>query len=127
MNYQIEVKSTKQKGRGVFALKDFKKGETIERCPILKLTPKERKLLERTFMAYYVYPWKTLNDAAVVLGYGSIYNHSLVPNAKWIRKYKSLNMIYKATRDIKQGEEITINYNGDYADPDEIDWFEVKK
>lgn len=128
MQYDIEVKKSRKGGRGVFALRNFKKGEVIEKCPILKLTVKERNHCEKTMLAHYMYPWRTLNDAAIVLGYGSIYNHLPKPesNAKWIRDYTNLVMVYKAVADIKKGEEILIDYNGDYEE-DTIDWFTIKK
>jgi hypothetical protein len=126
MIYDVEVRKTKKKGRGVFALKNFKKGEIIEKCPVLKLKPAERRLCERTFLNHYIYPWKSLNDAVVVLGYGSIYNHSYEPNGKWVRDYKGENMVYKAIKPIKKGEEILIDYNGPYEkDEEDTVWFDV--
>ena len=89
MQYSITVKKTGKKGRGVFALSDFKKGELIESCPVLTFTPKERKLLERTQLNYYVYPWRSTRSASISLGYGSIYNHSFSPNADWKQNFKT--------------------------------------
>jgi len=126
MKYPVEVKKTKKKGRGVFALKSFKKGDIIEKAPAIKLKPAERKHCAKTFLNYYMYPWKNLNDAAIVLGYGSIYNHSYKPNAKWIPNYKTEEMVYKAIKPIKKGEEVLVDYNGPY-EKDEIDWFNVEK
>lgn len=127
MRYQVEFKKTRYKGNGVFATANFKPGEIIEKCPVITMRPKERKFAEETILDYYIYPWKTLNDAAVVLGYGAVYNHSYEPNAKWIRDYDRNLMIYKAIRPIKKGQEVTINYNGDYGPPEDVDWFgEVK-
>ncbi|KKQ74038.1 MAG: Nuclear protein SET [Candidatus Woesebacteria bacterium GW2011_GWB1_38_5b] len=121
MKYSIEVKKIGKKGRGVFALKDFKRGEVIEKAPIIKLTPKERKHCEKTILLYYLYPWNSLSDAAIALGYGSIYNHSENPNAHWVTLHKSRIMKYRAIKDIEAGEEITVDYNGDY-EPDDMDW-----
>ena len=125
MKYAVEVRKTKNKGRGVYALKKFKKGEVIERCPVLKLKPAERKHCEKTVLAHYIYPWRSLNDACAVMGYGWIYNHSYTPSAKWTPDYRKEEMVFKALRVISKGEEITVDYNGDY-EPDEIDWFTVK-
>lgn len=119
--YQIEVRLSKIGERGVFALKDFKKSEIIECCPVIKLKPSEREYLEETILDYYMYPWKNLKDAAIALGLGSIYNHSDKPNAKWVCDYKKNQMIYKALQNIKKGEEITVDYNGPY-EPDDMDW-----
>ena len=56
----------------------------------------------------YFYLWDK-KHVAVSLGYGSLYNHSYEPNARYIHGEKQLT--YRALRDIEEGEEITINYN----------------
>lgn len=126
MSESIEVKNTGKKGRGVFALKDFKKGEIIESCPVINITPKERKRAEKTIFSYYIYPWRSTRSGCLVLGYGSIYNHSFDPNADWKQNFKANTMVYRALRPIKNGEEITVNYNGEPDDKTLIDWFTVQ-
>jgi len=123
----ITIKRTHKKGLGVFALKDFKIGEIVENCPVLTFTPKERKNLEKTPLSHYIYPWKSTRGAALVFGYGSIYNHSYSPNADWRQNFKTRSMVYRAVKIIKRGEEITVNYNGEPDEQTPIDWFEVKK
>lgn len=120
----IKFKETGKKGRGVFALKDFKKGELIESCPVLTFTPKERKRLEKTLLNYYIYPWRSTRGASLALGYGCIYNHSYTPNADWKQNFKKMTMEYRAIKDIKSGEEILVNYNGEPDDTNEIDFNE---
>ncbi len=61
--------------------------------------------------------------AAIVLGYGSIYNHSYVPNVLYFRKFDERVMEYVALRIIAAGEEITINHNGNPDDRTPV-WFE---
>jgi SET domain-containing protein len=131
MEKTIIIKSTKfkktgKKGRGVFALKDFKKGELIERCPVITFSPKERKILEKTILNFYIYPWKSTRGACLAFGNGSIYNHSYTPNADWKQNFEKLAMDYVAIKDIKAGEEILINYNGEPDDTKEIDFSEWK-
>jgi uncharacterized protein len=124
MRYKIEVKRiSSQKGKGVFAMKSFKPGDLIEKAPVLKLTPTERKQVEKTEMLRYVYPWRSTRSAAVVWGYGSIYNHSYEPNADWKQNFRDNTMVYKAIKPIKKGEEILVNYNGEPDDKTPIDWF----
>jgi len=120
----IKFKHTAKRGRGVFALKDFKKGELIESCPVLTFTPKERKRLEKTLLNFYIYPWRSTRGASLALGYGSIYNHSYTPNADWKQNFKKMAMEYKAIKDIKNGEQILVNYNGEPDDTKEIDFSE---
>ncbi|MEK7525986.1 MAG: SET domain-containing protein [Patescibacteria group bacterium] len=124
MRYKVEIKRiSKTKGRGVYAMKNFKAGEIIEKCPVLKLTPRERKWCEKTIMATYIYPWRSTRSAAVVFGYGSIYNHSFEPNADWKQNFRDNTMTYRAIKSIKKGEEILINYNGEPDDMTPIEWF----
>ena len=123
----VEIRKTGKKGRGVFALKNFKTGEIVENCPVINITPKERKALEKTIFAYYIYPWRSTRSGSLVLGYGSLYNHSFNPNADWRQNFKTQSMVYRAVKPIKKGEEITVNYNGEPDDQTEIDWFDVQK
>jgi SET domain-containing protein len=127
MEQNVIVKRTPNKGRGVFALKNFKKGAIVESCPVINVTPKERRLVEKTIFAFYIYPWRSTRSGSLVLGYGSIYNHSFTPNADWKQNFKTNSMVYRAIKDIKKGEEITINYNSEPDDMTPIDWFEVEK
>jgi SET domain-containing protein len=123
----IEVKNSKGKRRGVFAKKSFQKQEIVEICPTIPLTPRERKRCQSTVLDDYIYPWRSTRSACVVLGYGSIYNHSFEPNADWKQNFKRQTMVYRAVKKIKKGEEITVNYNGEPDDQTPIGWFEVKK
>lgn len=126
MNSHVYVKKTGARGRGIFALKNFKIGEIIESCPVINITPKERKIVEKTIFNYYIYPWRSTLSGSLVLGYGSLYNHSFDPNADWKQNFKTNSMVYRAVKPIKKGEEITVNYNGEPDDKTAIDWFEVK-
>jgi SET domain-containing protein len=119
----VEVKWIPGKGRGVFATEFIKKGTLIERVPVLVVPAKEILFDEiDTTLSHYVFEWGR-DTVAVALGYGSLYNHSYKPNARYDdmgRQTKS----YFAVRNIEPGEEVTINYNGkvDAADPV---WFDV--
>jgi uncharacterized protein len=125
MKLDIEIKRVPGKGRSIFATRNFKTGEIIESCPVLSLTPTERKQCEKTLLNHYIYPWRSTRSASVVLGYGSIINHSYNPNADWKQNFKTETMVYRAIKPIKKGEEITVNYNGEPDDQTPIDWFEV--
>lgn len=126
MPWDVEVRPTKNKGRGVFALQNFKVNEIVEAAPVIRLTPKERKHCSKTLLNYYMYPWRSTRSASVVLGYGSIYNHSFNPNADWKQNFKTKMMAYRAIKPIKKGEEITVNYNGEPNDTTPIDWLETQ-
>lgn len=127
MRRNIIVRRVAKKGRGVFAARNFSAGQVIENCPVLIFNSKERKHLEKTLLNYYIYPWRSTRGASLILGYGSIYNHSYSPNADWKQNFKTQSMVYRAIRPIKKGEEITVNYNSEPDDQTPIDWFEVAK
>ncbi len=107
----LEVRTTKKKGRGVFARKFIKKGTVIERVPLIVVTWNK---MEDSELASYVYTW-TDTKAVVALGYGSLYNHSFKPNA-YYEDVGRQTKVFTAYRDIQPGEEITINYNADPED-----------
>lgn len=76
-------------------------------------------LLEETILSRNYYIWKNeepgagQSQSAVVLGLGSLYNHSHTPNAIYIQDYEQNEIQYKVLRDIEAGEGTTVNYNGD--------------
>jgi uncharacterized protein len=116
---QIEVKWTKSKGRGVFSCLDINKGSIIEVTPVVTLPIAEVYAWNSNFGLYdYVFKWSD-GTMAIALGYGSLYNHSFTPNAKF-RLGKDLTIIFTAIRPIRAGEEITINYNGPAHSRDEM-------
>lgn len=125
MKYFIEVRNAGKKGRGVFALKNFSKGELIEKCPVIPLSETDSQLANKTHLHNYLYEWQTENQRAVILGYGFIYNHSYTAaNSKYYYDFKNKLMIYKAVKEIKKGKEILINYNRDVKDRTPIDWID---
>lgn len=125
MELPFELKRIPNKGLALVATQNIKEGQVIEKCPTIRLSPTERKHCAKTLLNYYMYPWRSTRSASVVLGYGSIINHSFTPNADWKQDFRSNTMVYRAIRDIKKGEEITVNYNGEPDDMTPIDWFEV--
>lgn len=96
-------------GRGVFASKDIKMGEIIERCPVIELPPHEGHLLQQTLLINYLFEWG--KGVAVCLGFGSIYNHSYEPNATFTKHREDEQIVFSAIMDIGKDEEITVNYH----------------
>lgn len=104
-------------GRGIFAAKRIAKGETIEICPVILLKGEGEKLRDSELYNYY-FLWDKQPDAAVALGYGSLYNHSYTPNATYKKHLGDMRIEFTALQDIEKDEEITTNYN--YGDPDDM-------
>lgn len=122
----LEIRMTPSKGRGVFAARQFMEGELIERAPVIFVPKEQWKHLEKTVFYDYLFAWGDFSsdDTALVLGYGSVYNHSYSPAAYYVKDYEEMVVNFYALRPIEPGEEITINYNRipDCTDPL---WFEV--
>lgn len=121
---KITVRQSKIiRGQGVFAEEDIKKGSTIEIVPLLLMSMKEFDLIKKTKLYYYFFEY-TDNHFAIALGYGSLYNHSFNPNARYLYSYKNKQLIIKAVKDIKKEDEIFFNYNYYPNDKTELgDWF----
>jgi SET domain-containing protein len=119
----IVVKRIKGKGRGVFARRDICKGEVIERVPMLVMSAREfEEDLSGSSLSNYCFAWGR-NQVALALGYGSIYNHSYTPNARY-EDVGPQTKVFKALRAIAPGEEITVNYNGKPGSRSRV-WFKV--
>lgn len=119
----ITIKEAANKGLGVFAVRRIPKDAEIERVPVLILPEDDIYGQDRASkLAGYVFEWEE-GEIALALGYGSLYNHSFKPNAQYWREGDD-TQIYVALRDIEPGEEITINYNRDLDNHDDVG-FEV--
>jgi SET domain-containing protein len=97
-------------GRGVFAGRAYRKNEVIEVCPVIRIPSHAADSLGGG-LEYYAYLWGEAGDElAVALGYGSLYNHSSKPNAKFTTRIKRNEIVFRAVRDIAPGEQIFIDY-----------------
>ncbi|MFB7641051.1 SET domain-containing protein [Peribacillus butanolivorans] len=121
----IEVKtSTLSDGefnRGVFATQDIKKGELLHEAPVIAYPNEEHVFIEKTLLADYAFEYG-INHTAMLLGYGMLFNHSYTPNATYDINFKNHTFDFFAYTDIKAGEEILINYNGEVDNEDPL-WF----
>jgi uncharacterized protein len=98
-------------GRGVFATTDIPSGETIELCPIVVLD----ETVEGVLADYIVDFGDGSERAVLMLGYGSLYNHSEDPNAEYVIHTDDA-YAFVATRDIAAGEQVTISYGPEWWD-----------
>jgi uncharacterized protein len=125
----IEIKTSKlsdgELNRGVFATCDIKKGELIHEAPVLPYPNEEHVFIEKTLLADYAFEYGK-NHSAILLGYGMLFNHSYTPNATYDISFADHTFKFYAYTDIKAGEEILINYNGDVDDQDPL-WFNSEK
>lgn len=123
----IFIASSEIAGRGVFTAAPIPAGSLIEISPVIVLSEEDRVKIHATHLHDYYFIWGHADDqCAIILGYGSIYNHSYQPNAEYVPDFERDNMQYYALRDIEAGEEITVNYNGDPRVERPL-WFDLKK
>lgn len=108
----IYAKRIRGKGLGVFAKVRIPADTEIERVPVLVLPQAQLAHLQNGgILGDYAFTWSA-TEAAIALGYGSLYNHAYEPNAIYVDRAPRLK-IFLALRDIQAHEEITINYNGE--------------
>jgi SET domain-containing protein len=118
---RIVIRETKNKGRGVFALTTFAPDELIEETPAIAIPAAQKELIARTSLADYPYDWADGGEA-LLMGYGSFYNHSYRPNARYVKNFARQTIDFISIRPIEPGEEITVNYNGTPEDQTAL-WF----
>ncbi len=127
LEIKISPLSKGEFNRGVFATCDIAKGKLFHEAPVIPYPNEQHQLIEHTVLADYVFEYG-INHTAIILGYGSLFNHSYEPNATYDINFENHTFIYYAYKDIKAGEEILINYNGEIEDKTPL-WFnkDIKK
>jgi len=127
----VYVKDTgTAKGRGTYAARRFKAGETVEESPVILFEGSLEGL--PIDVQRIVFNWSYLVDRsmgchAFALGYGSMYNHANPANLRYSANTTSGRLVFAAARAIEADEELTINYNASAGEPEsqEDSWFEM--
>ena|SRR5687768_8728973 len=120
------IAQTKQKGRGVFTRESLSSDTVIEIAPVIVMSGADRKLLDQTLLHDYIFEWGEKSDqCCMALGYVPVYNHSYQSNCEYVMHFKKEIITVRTVREIAAGEELFINYNGDWNEEKEV-WFEVK-
>src|SRR6187549_3390670 len=116
-----------KKGRGVFTSKTIPANTTIEVAPVIVLSAEDRKKIEETKLFFYIFEWgDDVAQGVVGLGYVSMYNHTSPSNCEYEMDYEKKTISIKTMRDIKVGEELTINYSAGWDDWQPV-WFNEEK
>jgi SET domain-containing protein len=98
-------------GRGVFADRQFRAGELVESCEVLRIPAAQLEAVQQTVLSHYLFSCDDgSRDVAIALGYGSLYNHSDNANAEYTKDAQSNIIAFTARRDIAPGEEVTVTY-----------------
>lgn len=104
-------------GRGVIATAGIAEGETIEVCPVLEVDEADAN---GVLLDYVVEAGDDSGGVVLMLGYGSLYNHSQDPNAEYVHEADDA-YAFIALREIGAGEEITISYSKEWWETRELD------
>lgn len=123
----LVVAPSDKRGRGVFASEKIPANTIVEISPVLVLSAKDRKLVEKTRLFDYIFEWGEAKGkkACIALGYLSLYNHAYHANCDYEMDFDTNLMTIKTVRAIKKGEELFINYNAVADDTTPI-WFDAK-
>jgi len=112
-------------GRGVFTNAAIAADTIIEIAPVIVMTMTDREKLDQTLLHDYIFEWGESNkECCMALGYVPMYNHSYSSNCEYEMDFEVQTITVKTMRSIKAGEELFINYNGNYDDPKPI-WFDA--
>jgi SET domain-containing protein len=116
---KIGIKKSPIHGWGVFALEDIEIGDTIEECVYVPMDTYK----DDDIMTFYSYPYPKLFGeikdsnkkidkliSVIVLGYGSLYNHSTSPNVDYMTNTELGLFEFISIKKITKGEELFIKY-----------------
>ena len=118
------VAPASQKGRGVFTGERISAGITVEVSPVIVMSREDRTYLDKTALHDYIFEWgRNREYCCMALGLVPIYNHSYESNCEYFMDYEEDTIMVKTVRKIERGEELTINYNGDWNNAAKV-WFD---
>jgi SET domain-containing protein len=113
-------------GRGVFTSSSIEPGTIIEIAPVIVMSAEERTWLDKTLLHDYIFEWGgPKKQCCMALGYVPLYNHSYRSNCEYEMDFENDRISIRTVRFIKEGEELFINYNGDWNDGKPL-WFDAK-
>ncbi len=122
----LTIIETADRGRGVFTTEDLPPGTTVEISPVIVMSAEERTWLDKTLLHDYIFEWGADKEqCCMALGYVPLYNHSYKSNCEYEMDYEQGQISIKTVRAVKAGEELFINYNGDWDDAKPV-WFDAK-
>ncbi len=120
------IAPTSSMGRAVFTTDPIEPGTIVEISPVIVMKAAERKLLDQTLLHDYIFEWGDDREhCCMALGYIAVYNHSYSSNCEYEMDFEQQLISIRTVRAITAGEELFINYNGDWNDNKPL-WFDAK-
>jgi uncharacterized protein len=122
----LVIAPTASMGRGVFTMEDLPANSPIEVAPVIIMEKEDREMLDKTILHDYIFEWGNgTAQCCMALGYVPIYNHAYASNCEYEMDFDAATITIRTMRIIKAGEELFINYNGDWNDAKPL-WFNAK-
>ena len=122
----LYLDQTKGRGRGVFTVERIPAGTVIEIAPVIVMELADRQHLDKTLLHDYIFEWgKQKDQCCMALGLIPMYNHDYKSNCEYFMDFDDSTIMVKTVRVIERGEELSINYNGDWNDGKKV-WFDAK-
>jgi SET domain-containing protein len=102
----------------------------IDIAHVVPIPNKDYKKIKKTVLFNYCYIWEDPKQRpeftnAITLSISQFINHSFDPNVVYLYDYKNQAIEFSALKDILQGEELLVNYNGLVDDKSPV-WFEIE-
>lgn len=120
------IASAESMGQGVFTSESISAGTVIETAPVIVMNTEERKLLDKTRLHDYIFEWGyEKKQCCMALGFVPVYNHSYESNCDYEMDYENEMICIRAIREITAGEQLFINYGGDWDNKKPV-WFDIK-
>ena len=121
----VFFQSTAGKGRGVFTSKSIAADTIIEIAAVIVMPASDRTHLDQTLLHDYIFEWNSRQgQCCMALGYVPLYNHACPSNCEYEMDYATDLIQIKTIRSVAAGEELLINYHGQFDDPRPL-WFRV--
>ncbi len=125
IHHSLYIDFVEKKGKAVFTNEIIAAHQIIELSPVIVMPKADRLHLDKTLLHDYIFEWGEQKDqCCMALGFIPIYNHSYESNCEYFMDYNEATIFIKTVRQIEAGEELTINYNGDWNNPTKV-WFDV--
>jgi hypothetical protein len=113
-------------GLGVFTNQVLEADTVVEMAPVIVMDAKHRRLLDQTPLHDYIFEWADdKTKCAMALGWIPLYNHQYRSNCEYFMDFHENTMFVKTVRKIEAGEELFVNYNGDFDDERAV-WFDAQ-
>ncbi|MEO5984459.1 MAG: SET domain-containing protein-lysine N-methyltransferase [Ferruginibacter sp.] len=120
----LYIAGTSNKGKGVYTNQRIGAGTVVEISPVIVMNKADRLHLDKTLLHDYIFEWGNKDECCMALGMIPMYNHSYKSNCEYFMDFEDDTIMIKTILSIEKGEELTINYNGDWNDGKRI-WFDA--